>query len=56
VKDDYNKLSLRAVEEKKQAKLEAWFKEHLPFYYITIDNEFKDCGSLKEWLKFATKN
>ena len=56
LKDDYNKLSLRAVEEKKQAKLETWFKEHLPFYYITIDNEFKDCKSLKEWLKFAAKN
>ncbi len=56
LKDDYNKLSLRAVEEKKQAKLEAWFKEHLPFYYITIDNEFKDCKSLKEWLRFAAKN
>jgi peptidyl-prolyl cis-trans isomerase SurA len=56
LKDDYNKLSIRAVEEKKQAKLEAWFKEHLPFYYITIDNEFKDCKSLKEWLKFAAKN
>jgi len=56
LKDDYNKLSIRAAEEKKQAKLEAWFKEHLPFYYITIDNEFKDCKSLKEWLKFAAKN
>ncbi|MFY7965877.1 MAG: peptidylprolyl isomerase [Chitinophagaceae bacterium] len=55
LKDDYNKLSLRAVEEKKQTKLETWFKEHLPFYYITIDDEFKECNSLKDWLKFASK-
>lgn len=56
LKDDYNKLSLKAVEEKKQAKLENWFKEHLPNYYITIDSEFKDCKSLKDWLKFAIVN
>ncbi len=56
LKDDYNKLSLKAVEEKKQAKLENWFKEHLPNYYITIDSEFKNCKSLKEWLKFAVIN
>ena len=56
IKDDYNKLSLRAIEEKKQAKLEKWFKDHIPSYYITIDREFNDCKSLNEWLKFAVKN
>ena len=56
IKDDYSKLSLRAIEEKKQAKLEKWFKEHIPSYYITIDKEFNDCKSLNEWLKFAVKN
>ena len=55
VKDDYNKLSVRLVEDKKQHKLEVWFKEHLPNFYITIDSEFKDCKSLGEWLKFAVK-
>ncbi len=56
VKDDYNKLSVRLIEEKKQQRLETWFKEHLPYYFITIDNEFKDCKSLAEWLKFAKKS
>ena len=56
LKDDYNKLSIRAIEEKKQVKLEKWFKEHIPSYYITIDKEFAGCKSLNEWLKFAVKN
>jgi peptidyl-prolyl cis-trans isomerase SurA len=56
LKDDYNKLSQRAIEEKRQAKLEKWFKEHIPSYYITIDKEFADCKSLSEWLRFAVKN
>lgn len=56
LKDDYNKLSIRAVEEKKQAKLEKWFKEHIPTYYITIDKEFAACNSINDWLKVAVKN
>lgn len=56
LKDDYNRLAQRAVEEKKQAKLEKWFKEHIPMYYIAIDKEFANCASLGEWMKVAAKN
>lgn len=56
LKDDYNRLSQRAVEEKKQAKLEKWFKDHIPSYYISIDKEFSNCASLSEWIKIANKN
>lgn len=53
LREDYNKVAARALEEKKQAVLEKWFKEHLPNYYITIDKEFADCSSLGDWWKFA---
>ena len=56
IKEDYNKLSLRAVEEKKQAKLEKWFADHIPSYYITIDKEYTGCKSINNWLKYAAKN
>ena len=51
LKDDYNKVAQRALEIKKQKKLEAWFKEHLPTYYILIDKEFSSCPSLANWFK-----
>ena len=51
LKDDYNKVSQRALEIKKQKKLESWFKEHLPTYYILIDKEFAACPSLANWFK-----
>ena len=54
IREDYNKISQRALEEKKQNTLEKWFKEHLPNYYITIDKEFADCTSLGDWWKFAS--
>ena len=56
IKDDYNRLSIRAVEDKKQAQLEKWFSEHIPSYYITIDNEYKSCKSINTWLKYARKD
>lgn len=56
LKDDYNKIAARAIEDKKQNKLENWFKEHIPTFYITIDKEYVNCTALSEWLKFANKN
>ena len=56
LKEDYNKIAQQALEDKKQAKLEQWFNDHLPSFYITIDKEFKGCKSLDECWKYAAKN
>ncbi len=56
LKDDYNKIAQRALDEKKQGVLEKWFKGHLPDYYITIDKEYNGCSSLADWWKYAAKN
>jgi peptidyl-prolyl cis-trans isomerase SurA len=50
IKDDYSKISQRALEQKKNDVLEKWFKSHIPNYYITIDKEFAGCSSVKDWL------
>jgi peptidyl-prolyl cis-trans isomerase SurA len=56
LKEDYNKIAQRASEEKKQMKLEKWFKEHLPDYFISIDKEYVGCRVLDDWFKYASKN
>ena len=53
LKEDYNKVSQRALEEKKNGALERWFKEHIPTYYISIDKDFANCKGLEEWRKSA---
>ncbi len=55
LKEDYNKVSLRALEVKKTQALEDWFKEHVPGYYIYIDPEFQACTELKDWNKVANE-
>jgi len=54
LKDDYNRVSQRALELKKQTVLEKWFKEHIPNYYTTIDKEYTGCESIKDWLNIAS--
>ncbi len=53
LKDDYNKISQRALEEKKNNILEKWFSEKIPTYYIKIDEEFHLCDELQKWLPAA---
>lgn len=56
LKDDYNKVAQRALEEKKEDALEKWFDTKIRDYYIRIDDEYKDCEALKKWLDISKAN
>ena len=51
LRDDYNKIADRALEEKKQIALENWFATHIPNFYINIDKTYSGCANLAEWWK-----
>jgi peptidyl-prolyl cis-trans isomerase SurA len=53
LKDDYNKVASRAIEEKRGEALERWFTTRIPNYYIMVDDELKGCAQLDPWLKSA---
>jgi peptidyl-prolyl cis-trans isomerase SurA len=53
LREDYNRVSQRALDEKKQKQIEAWFKEHIPNYYIFVDTEYHACPELINWSKAA---
>ncbi|MGL6269126.1 MAG: peptidylprolyl isomerase [Chitinophagaceae bacterium] len=48
LKDDYNKIAIRALEEKKEKAIEKWFMTKLPTYYIMVDRDFQDCEKVKK--------
>jgi len=56
LKDDYNKVAQRALEEKKNNALEAWFNKKLPDFYINIDPDYKNCPEMQKWVSAATAN
>lgn len=53
LKDDYNRVAERALEEKRQGVLEKWFKDRIPNFYLQVDKEFTNCANMPEWLKAA---
>ena len=54
LKDDYNKIAQRALEEKKNGALEKWFSKNIPTFYINVDNAYKNCPEMKKWTVNAT--
>jgi peptidyl-prolyl cis-trans isomerase SurA len=48
LKDDYNRIATRALEEKKERHLENWFRKNASTFYVNIDDEYKRCESLQE--------
>ena len=54
IRDDYNKIAQRALEEKKGDALEKWFNEKISGYYIQVDKEYGDCAEMKKWAMSAS--
>jgi peptidyl-prolyl cis-trans isomerase SurA len=55
LRDDYNKIAQRALEEKKMRAVEKWFKQKLPTYYVMIDPEYGNCAAIKETFPVAAQ-
>jgi peptidyl-prolyl cis-trans isomerase SurA len=53
MKDDYNRLAQRALEEKKGDAIEKWFNSKIASYYIMIDDDYKTCNQLQKWMQNA---
>jgi peptidyl-prolyl cis-trans isomerase SurA len=56
LKDDYNKVALRAMEQKKELALEKWFEAKTQGYYVMIAEEYRTCPTLKHWVMIADKS
>ena len=54
LKDDYNRVAQRALEEKKNEVLEQWFNKKVTTYHILIDDEFKACPEMAKWLSASS--
>lgn len=50
LKDDYDRISQRALEQKKNQVLEQWFNKKVVTYFILVDDEYKSCPEMAKWL------
>jgi peptidyl-prolyl cis-trans isomerase SurA len=49
IRDDYNKISQSALEEKKAITLDKWLNSRIPGYYIMLDPSVGSCPQLAKW-------
>jgi len=49
LKDDYDKVAQRALEEKKNDVLEKWFTRKIPTFYVKISDDYKSCPEMQKW-------
>jgi len=49
LKDDYDKVAQKALEEKKNDMLEKWFAKRIPSFYVKIADDYKACPEMKKW-------
>ncbi len=49
LKDDYDKIAQKALEEKKNEALDKWFAKKIPSFYIKLSDEYKSCPELEKW-------
>jgi peptidyl-prolyl cis-trans isomerase SurA len=55
LRDDYSKVAMRAIEEKKNLAIQKWFQSRLPTYYTMIDAEYQSCPAIQSTFKVAAK-
>jgi peptidyl-prolyl cis-trans isomerase SurA len=49
--DDYAKLQQAAISKKQQQKMLDWMKRTTAKNYIIIDDEYKKCSTMQDWIK-----
>ncbi len=49
MRDDYNRIAQRALDEKKTQALDHWFVTKIPTFYIMIDGDYRNCSNLSRW-------
>lgn len=50
LKDDYDKVAARALDEKQNDILDNWFHQNLRSFYIVVAPEYAQCPEMQKWV------
>ncbi len=50
LQEDYGKIQVVALQQKKQMRIEEWMQQHLHTFYLWIAPEYRTCDGLKDWV------
>ncbi len=52
---DYSRIQSQALRKKQFEALDKWFEEHISGFYLQIDDDYKDCENIQNWIKSSDK-
>ncbi len=53
LRDDYNKISQAALEQKKMIAMEKWLMAKMPAFYIMVDQSASGCSQIQKWVELS---
>jgi peptidyl-prolyl cis-trans isomerase SurA len=53
LRDDYNKISQAALEQKKMQAMEKWLTAKIPSFYLMVDSSASSCGQIQRWVELT---
>lgn len=48
--DDYARIQQRTLDVKRAEAINKWLKEKIPTYYVHVDEEYKNCSHIQQWM------
>lgn len=52
---DYSRIQNQALQKKQFEVLDKWYDDHISDFYLQIDDDYKDCQNIKNWIKSSEK-
>ncbi|WP_349315741.1 peptidylprolyl isomerase [Chitinophaga sp. MM2321] len=53
--DDYSRIQQRTLDIKRAEAINKWLIEKIPTFYVHVDNEYKDCQHISQWMASLAK-
>ena len=48
---DYSRIQDQALQKKQYETLDKWFDQHIADFYLQIDDDYRDCENIQNWVK-----
>jgi peptidyl-prolyl cis-trans isomerase SurA len=53
--DDYSRVQQRTLDIKRAEAIQKWLLEKIPTFYVHVDDEYKNCNHISQWMATLAK-
>lgn len=53
--DDYSRIQQRTLDIKRAEAINKWLIEKIPTFYVHVDDQYKECNHISQWMAGLAK-